>query len=286
MYSGTTLTAASGRILGAHQKIDRQARRYLAELLPEGVGFPATRRILHFEGRNGPDAIKRKSPAVDEPWHYFNPFDEKDTLLVELIQAHYSNLVKALINEDEVVAAFEAAWLAHAVVDGLTPAHHYPYEEKLDELRGGLGKESRVTFKDKIVLPGDTRRQAISNNWKMWGPKGLFTTHYAFEWGVSTILLTMSLSQETRPGESESLNIHNQPIAEYFRANAKEIAALGMYDKFYKEGWTIALARQVRRQLVPVIIKAVTLVWYKAAYEARSQMIGKNNHVVKGIKKA
>lgn len=271
MYSGTTLTAASGRILGAHQKIDRRARKYLADMLPPEIGFPPIRRILHFEGRNGPDAIKRKSPAKDEPWHYFNPFDETDTLLLELIGAHYDNLVQALCDDDEVVAAFEAAWLAHAMVDGLTPAHHYPYEEKLVELRGGLGKETRVTVKDKIVLPGDNPAQAVSNNWKMWGPKGLFTTHYAFEWGVSTILLTASLSRNTKPSDSELAAIHDSDLVEYFRMAAKEIAALGLYDDFYKHGWTVRLARQVRQQLIPSVIKIVTLIWCKAAYEAQAR---------------
>jgi hypothetical protein len=274
MYSGSTLTAASGRVLGAHQKIDRKARKHLEDLLPPGTEFPDIRRILHFEGHNGPDAIKRKSPAKDEPWHYFNPFDDADTLLLELIQTHYDNLIGALVADDIVVASFEAAWLAHAVVDGLTPAHHYPYEEKLDELRGGLGKETRVSFKDKVLLPGDSRRHFVSNNWKFWGPKGLFTTHFAFEWGVSTILLTMSLGRSTMPGEAELVQMQHQPLEEYFRMTAKEVAALGLYDKFYKTGWTIALARQVRQQLVPVLIKSVALVWYRAAYEAHSQSVG------------
>lgn len=274
MYSGSTLTAASGRILGAHQKIDRRARKHLQDLMPSGVEFPAIRRILHFEGQNGPDAIKRKSPAQDEPWHYFNPFDDDDKLLIDLIQAHYDNLIASLVAGDEVVASFEAAWLAHAVVDGLTPAHHYPYEAKLDELRGGLGKESRVTIRQKLVLPGDTRRQAVGNNWKMWGPKGLFTTHYAFEWGVSTILLTMPFSRNTLPNGAQLVDMQRHSLDHYFRMTAKEVAALGMYDTFYKTGWTIALARQVRRQLVPVLISSVALIWYKAAFEARSQSIG------------
>lgn len=281
MYSGSTLTAASGRILGAHQKIDRRARRHLQDLLPDGVEFPAIRRILHFEGHNGPDAIKRKSPAQDEPWHYFNPFDEDDSLLVDLIRAHYDRLISSLAEGDDVVAAFEAAWLAHAVVDGLTPAHHYPYEEKLDELRGGLGKETRVTIKQKLLLPGDTKRQAVSNNWKMWGPKGLFTTHYAFEWGVSTILLTMPLSRNTLPSGARLVDMQRQPLEQFFRLTAKEIAALGLYDRFYKTGWTIGLARQVRRQLAPVLISSVALIWYKAAYEARSQRVGLQSAAVR-----
>ena len=269
MYSGSTLTPASGRILGAHQKIDRRARKHLAGLLTPDVTFPSSRRILHFEGQNGPDAIKRKSPAKDEPWHYFNPFDESDVMLIGLIQAHYDNLVEALQRNDDVVAAFEAAWLAHAVVDGLTPAHHYPYEEKLVELRGGLGLETRVTIRDKLVLPGDTRRQAVSNNWKMWGPKGLFTTHYAFEWGVSTLLLARTPVAASRPDDNDFKMMHSMPLGDYFRMSAKEVAALGLYDRFYRSGWTVQLAREVRRQLIPAIIKAVTMVWYKAAMDAQ-----------------
>src|SRR5438270_11284163 len=132
MYSGSTLTNMSGRLMGAHQKIDRLARHQLEILFPH-CRFPAAAEILHFEGGNGPDAIKRKSPAQNEPWHYLQPFDLKDTQLLDLIDHHYDQLVRALKKNDAVKAAFEAAWLAHAVVDGLTPAHHYPYEQKLVE---------------------------------------------------------------------------------------------------------------------------------------------------------
>lgn len=274
MYSGTTLTAASGRLVGAHQKIDRVARRHLKTMLQEhSSSFPSIKAILHFEGRNGPDGIKRKSPAQDEPWHYFSPFDADDTILIGLIDDHYRNLVRALSSKDMIVASFEAAWLAHAVVDGLTPAHHYPYEEKLGELRGGRDKESRVTYKDKIVMPGNNGREAISNNWKMWGPKGLLTTHFAFEWGVSSILLPMRLGEKTRPTAADVAVINELPATDYFKRLAMEVAALGMYDDFYERGWTPALARSVRRQLVPALVKSVTLIWYKAACEASGYKI-------------
>jgi hypothetical protein len=267
MYSGTTLTRASGRILGAHQKIDRVARKQLGKLLQESSKFPRRKTILHFEGRNGPDGVKSKSPAQDEPWHYFNPFDEDDTQLTEIIEGHYKNLVKALKNADEVVAGFEAAWLAHAVVDGLTPAHHFPYEEKLVELRNGEGIETRTSIKEKIIMPGENRVDSVKNNWKMWGPKGLMTTHGAFEWGVATIMLPMRLP--LRQVSAEDLaEIRKTPAVEYFVHSAKEIAALGLYEKFYKYGWTSKLARAVRRQLVPTILKTVTLIWYKAACDA------------------
>src|SRR5690606_2252790 len=124
MYSGSTLTKYSGRVIGAHQKIDRVARRHLSRMIADDSAIPPIRSILHFEGKNGPDAIKRKSPAKDELWHYFNPFDDKDTRIVDIIDEHYRLLVRELKARNTERSAFEAAWLAHAIVDGLTPAHH------------------------------------------------------------------------------------------------------------------------------------------------------------------
>ncbi len=46
-----------------------------------------------------------------------------------------SQLSHEIRRHNIVRASFEAAWLAHALVDGLTPAHHYPYEEKLLEVQ-------------------------------------------------------------------------------------------------------------------------------------------------------
>lgn len=266
MYSGSTLTPASGRILGAHQKIDRVARRHLERLMP-ATSFPAIRAILHFEGKNGPDGIKRKSPARDEPWHYFQPFDENDTNLLALIREHYDLLAKALKKSDGVKAAFEAAWLAHAVVDGLTPAHHFPYEEKLTELRGGEGIETRTTIKKKLLLPGDTRRMRVKNNWLMWGAKGIFTTHAAFELGVATIIAPLKLGS-AMPSTDDVEEFTSLKLEDWYRQRAKEIAALKLYDKFYKLGWTPVMAYRIRKQLAPAIIKAVTLTWYGAASSA------------------
>lgn len=269
MYSGSTITPLSGRILGAHQKIDRVARRNVERLMP-GCAFPSFGRIMHFEGDNGPDAIKRKSPAKDEPWHYFQPFDLEDNQLLALIADHYKLLVKALAIQDTVRAAFEAAWLAHAIVDGLTPAHHYPYEEKLVELRGGRGIESRTTFKEKLVFPGDTLRHQASNNWKFWGPKGLFTTHFAFEWGVSTLIAPLRLTKSC-PTPVDIEQFTKLGIESWFRSVAQEVARLELYDDFYKAGWTNSLGRRVRRELAPALARAVSVAWYGALLEAQSK---------------
>lgn len=266
------MTAFSGRLIGAHQKIDRLARRNLERLVPHSH-FPKSRAILQFEGRRGPDAIKRKSPAKDEPWHYLQPFDPEDTQLIRLVERHYKKLVKALKIDDDVRAAFEAAWLAHAIVDGLTPAHHYPYEEKLTELRSGKGIEGRTTISKKLIMPGATASHRVRNNWKMWGPKGLFTTHAAFEMGIAYLIAPIK-SKRLRVTPDKIQEFQAQSLAEWFRGTAQEVARLELYDTFYKTGWTIALARRVRRQLTPILVQAVELVWYGALQEARTGKTG------------
>ncbi len=268
MYSGSTMTVFSGRLIGAHQKIDRLARRNLERLAPHSP-FPDTRSILHFEGRHGPDAIKRKSPAKDEPWHYLQPFDENDTQLIDLIDRHYKKLIAALKARDQVRASFEAAWLAHAVVDGLTPAHHYPYEEKLVELSSGRDISDRTTIGKKLIIPGQSAGHQVRNNWKMWGPKGLFTTHAAFEMGVAYLIMPLkSTSRRLRLTSDKIEQFQAQSLPEWFRKTAQDVARLELYDAFYKSGWTISLARRVRNQLTPVLVQAVELVWYGALLEA------------------
>lgn len=268
MYSGTTLTPLSGRILGAHQKLDRLARGSLRTLLDDDSVFPSSRAILHFEGVNGPDAIKRKSPAKDEPWHYYSPFDEEDTRLIDLIEEHYDVLVKALKQKDDVRAAFEAAWLAHAIVDGLTPAHHYPYEEELTLLRGGAGIETRTSVKEKIILPGETRREQVKNNWKMWGPRGLLATHGFFEFGVAALIAPFSLKQVPITGHDME-ELYKYGVIETFRRTAKGVVGLDMYTEYAANGWTPQLARKVRNHLAPAIVKMVTLAWYAALIDAK-----------------
>ena len=267
MYSGSTLTAYSGHLLGAHQKINRASRRLFEKMVPES-NFPTVKQILYFEGDNGPDGIKRKSPAKDEPWHFLQPFDDDDHQLIDLIKDHYARLVTALKDGDTVRSAFEAAWLSHAIVDDLTPAHHYPYEEKLVELSSGRGgNESRTSIGKKLIMPGENTGTQISNNWKMWGPKGLFTTHAAFEWGVAMLMAPLRF-KHAMPTADKIQHFQSVALAQWFRSVAQDIARMELYDDFYTSGWTISLARRVRRQLAPVIIQSVALVWYGAAKEA------------------
>jgi len=236
-------------------------------LLLPGTQFPKRKSILRFEGLDGPDGIKRKTPAQDEPWHFIDPTDGSDTKLLDTINDHYANLVTAMREQNDARSGFEAAWLAHAVVDGLTPAHHYPYEEELVRLRGGAGIETRTTPKGKLLIPGDTLPKRLSNNWQMWGDKGLLATHIAFEIGVAVLLTPLRLKRAF-PSEAELQRVPKIGVCGLFMERAKQIDELHMYQMFYKSGWTPKLVTITRRQLAPTIVNTVTLIWYTAAHEA------------------
>lgn len=255
---------------GAHQKIDRIARQHLEVLSGHSAdAFPTYRQILKFEGQDGPDGIKRKTPAQDEPWHYYNPADPSDDQIIVIIEDHFRNLVKALKEENRTRAAFEAAWLAHALVDGLTPAHHYPYEAELIKLRGGAGIESRTTPKEKLLMPGETLPKQFQNNWKMWGDKGLLATHFAFEWGIAVMILPLRMGRAMPAAEEDVDFVCHRGVAELFKKRAQQVADLHMYDQFYKSAWTPHLAKQARRELMPLIVSTVTLSWYAAVEQSK-----------------
>ncbi|HEY5695528.1 MAG TPA: hypothetical protein VIQ80_01710, partial [Candidatus Saccharimonadales bacterium] len=236
--------------------------------LPSHFPFPTAREILHFEGLNGPDGIKRKSPAKDEPWHYIDPANLDDRAIVGMISDHIFNMAEALKHQNRERAAFEAAWMAHAIVDGLTPAHHYPLEAKLEELRGGEGLETRRTTKDKLLLPGNTRRMQLRNNWEYWGARGVMTTHLNFELGIATTIAPLRFD-EVSPTDEEYARMESEPFENYFLEVLERVNDMKMYEEFTKVGWTRELAKDTRLELVPTIIKAVMLAWYQAVVRSR-----------------
>ncbi len=266
MYSGFTLTDYSGKIIGAHQKIDKAAREQLGTLIDGRDLFPSTPAILKFEGKNGPDGLKRKSPGKNEPEHYFSPFDDDGTL-IGIIEEHYDNLVKELKQNNKERVAFEAAWLAHSLVDGLTPAHHYPYKEELSKLLEHAESTDQSSVKEKLIMPGKTAADKIKNNWKMWGPKGLMLTHGLFELGAAVLIAPMSFEKYV-PSEKDISKIKKIGLIEYFIQQAREIAVLDIYDIYYKRGWTPKLARVIRSKLAPKMVNMITLAWYLALADA------------------
>lgn len=267
MYAGTTFRKGSGRIVGVHQKIDRVSRRLLKKIIPASTEFPSISQILHFEGINGPDGIKRKSPSIDEPWHFIDPNKPDDRALVDYINDHMINLVDALTSNNQVRAAFEAAWLSHAIVDGLTPAHHYPLDTKIEEL-WGMPHTERATKRAKTIIKGINHRDTLSKNWQYWGAGGIFTAHVGFEWGVASTIAGYRFS-DSGPSVLDIRRLEKHGFEEIFLTSVRKIYALGMYDEFSRKGWTRRLANRTRTILIPEIIKIVCLAWYNAASKAK-----------------
>lgn len=268
MYAGTTIGKHSGGLLGVHQRIDRIARRQLSNIISDNDKFPTTADILYFEGNNGPDAIKRKSPSVDEPWHFIDPKKPEDRTLIDIIRDHRINLASALKNENYERASFEAAWLAHAIVDGLTPAHHYPLAEKIEELFG-MPHHQRSSVKGKGIIKGNGKRDTLSKNWQYWGSGGVFSSHAMFEFGVATAILGHTYNKSHLITEKDIKLLESNGYEEVFERILGEIVNLGMYQEFMRKGWTVRLTKDVRRHLIPLIVRAVCLSWYSAIQEAK-----------------
>ncbi len=262
MYSGTTFRRASGRIVGVHQKIDRVARRSLDQHIPKSLNFPGIRSILHFEGRNGPDGIKLKSPAKDELFHFINPIDPTDRQLLVIIHGHLVNLSEAIKTKNDVRAAFEAAWLAHAVVDGLTPPHHYPPTEKVKKSLSKVDSELLSNNRKNILKEMKRNRQLIKK-WKKWGTRGVLS-HVMFEWGVASVIAPDKFV-DAGPNVDDLDYLRQVGFEAIFMQAVARVDSMRMYDEFNQTGWTRALAVKTKDILIPEIIKTVALAWYQAA---------------------
>jgi hypothetical protein len=256
-------------VFHAHQKIDRIAYKHVRRLVGKPNTWPQLRTILHFEGKRGPDASKLKNnpESGEQPWHFVDPFDAADQVLAGTLEYHYHELVKALKAKNTERAAFEAAWLAHALVDGLTPAHHYPYEEKLEDLRGGKKRDNRTSVFRRITVKGETHRESLKRSFRLVGPKGLLMTHTAFEGGAYAIIQPLALDN-AYPSAEELKTVRDIGVVPYFERQAREIGALNLYERFYKLGWTPKLAREVRREMAPRMVSMVALAWYSALVDA------------------
>jgi hypothetical protein len=252
----------TGRVIGTHQKIDRVARRHLSLWVPE-TAFPAIKDILHFEGGRGPDALKLKGLGEDKPRHFIDPKNiGPDDELLWTIAAHQRNLTNSLNSGDTTRAAFEAAWLAHAVTDGLTPAHHDPFDEEVSKLRDG--EELPKKFRQQLIMTGNgSHRQFVRNNWQYWGAKGIMTTHTLFEAGIASAAKPLTF-KDAAANAYDITELKKRGFRSIYIDMIHTIDELAMYERFKRDGWTRVLARQTTRSLMPTIIHAVELAWLES----------------------
>ena len=259
----------SGELIGTHQKLDKAARRLMGKYLPAASRkFPSIDEILYFEGSRGPDGLKRKSPGVDEPEHFIIP-SKDDGVLIGYIRNHHYNLVQALKKKNRERAAFEAAWLAHAITDGLTPAHHYPYRKVVDELMNDQDYKTLFGVQIKGIMRGSTLAEAARNNWLYWGAGGIMTKHIAFEYGVAYTITPLPLKSLV-PKNIKKDDFLPSNFEKVFYTALERVDAMKMYDEFLQKGWNTELVVRTREVLIPEIVRAITLAWASAFLESQN----------------
>jgi hypothetical protein len=200
MYAGFITTKRVVKRAGIHQRFDMAAYHMIERYLPEGA-FPSIKEILHFEGYNGPDGLKSKGGLKyktkddQNPSHLYDPLTDTGEVPLH-IGNHYIALVDSLKSGDMIRSSFEAAWMAHYIGDGLTPAHHFPLEDKIAEAADKAAGD---------VKNGDTSRftALAKKNWAIWGAKGHMTTHMNFEIGIAFALLAFPIRPEFDEGDLE-----------------------------------------------------------------------------------
>jgi hypothetical protein len=106
------------------------------------------------------------------------------------------------------------------------------------------------------------------NNWRMWGTKGLMSTHGTFEWGFSALIAPMSF-MDAVPTKKDIELMQQIGLREYFVRIAREVAVLDLFNDYYEKGWNLRLAYRIRYRLAPILIKTITLAWYTAAEESK-----------------
>lgn len=259
MYSGSTIRKNSGNVIGIHQRIDRVARKNLKRITDKN-NFPNIKSILHFEGNNGPDSIKYTTMSNDKPLHFINE-DDSETLF-SMVNNHSVNLSDALRQNDLIRASFEASWMAHAITDGLTPAHHFPLTGKVKELWGKSRNEFN-SLKEKSLIKGENPRDTITKNWEYWGAGGVMTSHVMYELGVALSMLP-SFYKHSCPNQNELIITMKNGFESVYKNSVEKIIEMDMYEKYKKSGWTRELADKTRTILLPEIIKLVTLAWYES----------------------
>ncbi|HSX01461.1 MAG TPA: hypothetical protein VLF67_04450 [Candidatus Saccharimonas sp.] len=118
----------------------------------------------------------------------------------------------------------------------------------------------------------DTRNFAglARKHWALWGTKGHMTTHVNFEMGVAFALLIFPIKAVF--DEAELTRASQLGPIEYFKAEAREVAALELYEHFYRDGWTADIATIVKNKLAPQTARAIGIIWLLAILEAGQQL--------------
>jgi len=245
MNSGFITHLTKGRLLnsvGTHQKFDRAAYSLLQKKL-EPNKFPSKAQIINFEGSGGPDGLKFKGNyTTDHMWDPVNKIGQLPTW----IEIHYQNLVKALKEDDIVKASFEAGFMAHYLTDSLTPAHHLSHKFILEEYEG----------------------KKYRKRWKIYGHKGILSSHVAFETGISSAIFFTPIKVSF--DDKLHKRIRKDGIKKVVMQESLAISKHNIYEQFLQKGWSAKLAKTIKATVVKRIPQLISAAWLSAYEEAYS----------------
>ena len=153
--------------------------------------------------------------------------------------------------------------MAHAITDALTPAHQFPMTDKIIEISGKKPEERDKLIK-KMFLSGENWRERILKNWEYIGPKGVMSSHMLYEMGVATMITSIAAKKIMQaPTDEEILRVLSGDFMNLFEEKIKWVADQKYYERYLKKGWTAALARETKYELLPEISKIVALGWFE-----------------------
>lgn len=120
-----------------------------------------------------------------------------------MIEDHHRNLCRRSDNRQR--AAFEAAWIAHAITDGLTPAHHYPLSDKIEEL--WVSQKKSDSARRKISFAATLIAKPSERTGSTGVPKEFLRRMSLFELGIAT-----SIKPHVSPMPDEQWLLHAESI--------------------------------------------------------------------------
>jgi len=243
MNSGFFSHLTRGKMLnsiGTHQKFDRTAYSLIKGKLDPDK-FPPRSLLLKFEGSGGPDGLKFKGKyKTDHLWDPVNKIGH----LPDWIETNYRNLVDALKKGDMAKASFEAGFMAHYLTDSLTPAHHLSHKFILEEYEG----------------------KKYRRRWKVYGHKGLLSSHVAFEAGISSAIFFTPIKASFDQALLRS--IKKEGIKSVVLHESLSISKHNIYDQYLQKGWSAKLAKTIKATLVVRIPQLIAAAWLAAYLEA------------------
>jgi len=136
--------------------------------------------------------------------------------------------------------------MAHYLTDSLTPAHHLSHKFILEEYEG----------------------KKYRKRWKIYGHKGILSSHVAFETGISSAIFFTPI----KVSFDDKLHklIRKDGIKKVVMQESLAISKHNIYEQFLQKGWSAKLAKTIKATVVKRIPQLISAAWLSAYEEAYS----------------